>query len=214
MSTITLPRQTLGEEIANSISHGLGMFLAVAGTSVMIYLACSGTGGLSGALIYGISLTILYGASCIYHGVQNSQAKRVLRVFDHCSVFLLIAGTYAPISLVALKDSVGIPLFTVIAVCAVAGIVCNVIDLERFDKLSMVLYVTMGWLAILAFKPLLGISTPAQMVLLVGGGVCYTAGIFFYARSKKKKYMHFVWHLFVLGGSILHYFYVIQVCYL
>ncbi len=212
MTTVTLPRQSLGEEIANSISHGLGVLLAAAGTAVMIYLAAS-SGGLSGAVIYGISLTVLYTASCVYHAVPKGHAKRVLRVFDHCSIFLLIAGTYAPITLVALKDTIGIPLFTVIAACAVIGIVCNLIDLERFGKLSMVLYVVMGWMAILAIKPLLAISTPGQLALLVGGGVCYTAGIAFYAHPE-KKYMHFVWHLFVLAGSILHYFYVIQVCYL
>ena len=212
MSTVTLPKQTLGEEIANSISHGLGILLAAAGTAVMIYLAV-GAGGLSGAVIYGISLTVLYTASCVYHAVPKGNAKRVLRVFDHCSIFLLIAGTYAPITLVALKDTVGLPLFTVIAACAVIGIVCNLIDLERFGKLSMALYVVMGWMAIIAVKPLLAISTPGQFALLVGGGLCYTAGIAFYAHPE-KKYMHFVWHLFVLAGSILHYFYVIQVCYL
>ena len=211
--TAVLRPQTLGEEIANAISHGSGIVLAVAGTSIMIYLACAGAQGLAGAIIYGLSLTVLYTASCIYHAVRNPGLKKILRVFDHCSIFLLIAGTYAPITLVALRDSIGIPLFAIIAACATLGIVCNIVSLERFKKLSMVLYVVMGWMAILAIRPLLEVSTPAQLALLIGGGVAYTVGIIFYAMTS-TKYMHFVWHLFVLAGSILHYFYVIQICYL
>ena len=212
--TVALRRpQTLGEEIANAISHGSGVVLAAAGTAVMIYLACAGAQGLAGAIIYGLSLTVLYTASCVYHAVRDKRLKKVLRVFDHCSIFLLIAGTYAPITLVALRDSVGIPLFAIISACALIGITCNIIDLERFKKLSMVLYVVMGRMALLAIKPLLEISSPSQLALLVGGGLSYTVGIVFYAMTG-KKYMHFVWHLFVLAGSILHYFYVIQICYL
>ena len=203
----------MGEELANAISHGTGVVLAIAGTAIMLYLACVQATGIAGAIIYGLSLTVLYTASCIYHAVRSPRAKRILRVFDHCSIFLLIAGTYAPITLVALRSSVGIPLFCVIATCSVLGIICNLISLERFKKLSMALYIIEGWMALLAIRPLLAISTTAQFWLLVGGGLCYTVGIIFYAMNK-TKYMHFIWHLFVLAGSILHYFYVIQTCYL
>ena len=205
--------QTMGEELANAISHGSGVVLAIAGTAIMLYLACVQATGVAGAIIYGLSLTVLYTASCVYHAVRSPRAKRVLRVFDHCSIFLLIAGTYAPITLVALRSSIGIPLFAVIAACSALGIVCNLISLERFKGLSMALYIIEGWMALLAIRPLLAISTVPQFWLLVGGGLCYTVGIIFYAMNR-TRYMHFIWHLFVLAGSILHYFYVIQTCYL
>jgi len=204
--------QTMGEEIANAISHGSGIILAITGTAIMLYLACAQATGILGAVIYGLSLTVLYTASCLYHAVREPKYKRILRVFDHCSIFLLIAGTYAPVTLVALRSSIGIPLFLIIVSCSTVGIICNLISLERFKVLSMVLYIVEGWMALLAIKPLIAISTTAQFWLLVGGGICYTVGIIFYAM-RKTKYMHFVWHLFVLAGSILHYFYVIQVCY-
>ena len=211
--TASFRPQTLGEEIANAISHGSGVVLAIAGTAIMLYLACTQATGVMGAIIYGLSLTVLYTASCLYHAVRNPECKKTLRVLDHCSIFLLIAGTYAPVTLVALRSSIGLPLFFVIAACSVIGIVCNLISLERFKKLSMALYVIEGWMAVLAIKPLLAVSTLPQLWLLIGGGLSYTIGIGFYAM-RKTKYMHFIWHLFVLGGSILHYFYVIQVCYL
>jgi len=205
--------QTLGEEIANAISHGSGAALAIAGTVILIVLSVGSAAGLAGAIIYGVSLTLLYTASCVYHAVTNARAKRALRVFDHCSIFLLITGTYAPICLVALRESVGIPMFVLIAVCCVLGITCNLISLERFKPLSMTLYIAMGWVALFIIRPLLSISTPGQLALLVGGGLCYTLGVPFYAMSR-KPYMHFIWHLFVLAGSVLHYFYVMTVCYL
>lgn len=206
-------RKTIGEEIANAISHGSGVILAIIGTVIMIYESVANSRGLSGAIIYGLSLTVLYTASCVYHAVTNVEAKRLLRVFDHCSIFLLIAGTYAPITLVLLVDGIGIWLFSVISACAVLGIVCNIISLEKYKKLSMALYVIMGWFAVLAFKPLIAATSVSEFMLLVGGGLCYTVGIIFYAMDS-KKYMHFVWHLFVLAGSILHYFFVLQTCYL
>ena len=205
--------QTMGEELANAISHGSGIVLAIAGTAIMLYLACARATGIAGAIIYGLSLTVLYTASCVYHAVRSPRTKQVLRVFDHCSIFLLIAGTYAPITLVSLRSTIGLPLFAVIAACSVLGIICNLISLERFKKLSMALYIIEGWMALLAIRPLLAVSTIPQIWLLVGGGLCYTVGIIFYAMNK-TRYMHFIWHLFVLAGSILHYFYVLQTCYL
>lgn len=209
----TFRRKTIGEEIANSISHGSGVILAIIGTVIMIYESVAHQRELAGAIIYGISLTVLYTASCVYHAVTNERAKRVLRVFDHCSIFLLIAGTYAPITLGILRDSIGIMLFAVISACAIVGIVCNIISLERYKRLSMALYVVMGWMAMLAIKPMLAVVSMSELMLLIGGGLCYTVGIIFYAMDK-TKYMHFIWHLFVLAGSILHYFFVLQTCYL
>ena len=205
--------KSLGEEIANAVSHGSGALFAIAGTAFMIYLALINAGGLTGAIIYGLSLTVLYSASCVYHAVTNPRAKRVLRVFDHCSIFLLITGTYAPILLILLRDSIGIPLFIVIAVCSALGIVFNLISLERFKKASMALYVITGWMAVLAIRPLLAVSTASEVWLLIGGGLCYTVGIIFYSMDK-RKYMHFIWHLFVLAGSVMHYFFVLETCYL
>ncbi|MGE4354025.1 MAG: hemolysin III family protein [Oscillospiraceae bacterium] len=205
--------KSLGEEIANAVSHGSGAILAIVGTAIIIYLACANAGGLAGAIIYGISLTVLYSASCIYHAVTNPRVKRVLRVFDHCSIFLLITGTYAPITLILLRDGMGVALFSVIAGCSILGIIVNVISLERFKTLSMTLYVITGWMALLTIRPLLLISTVDQIWLLVGGGLCYTVGIIFYSMDK-TRYMHFIWHLFVLAGSILHYFFILETCYL
>lgn len=212
-NTATFRPKSIGEEIANAVSHGSGAILSIAGSAIMIYLAAARTGGMAGAIIYGLSLIVLYTASCVYHAVTNVEAKRILRVFDHCSIYLLIAGTYAPITLILLRDSIGIPMFAIISACAVLGISCNLKSLERYKKLSMALYFIMGWTAIFAIRPLLEVSSTTEIWLLIGGGLSYTFGIIFYAMDK-RKYMHFIWHLFVLGGSVLHYFFVLQTCYI
>ncbi len=205
-------KQTLYEEIANAISHGTGIILSIIGTIFLIHQAVIASHGLSGAIIYGISLTVLYTASCIYHAVTNNKAKKILRVFDHCSIYLLIAGTYAPITLSLLPSQLGIPLFTVIVICAISGIVFKLFGVDKFKKLSMALYVIMGWMVVIAFRPLIELTSFSDVMLLLGGGLCYTIGIIFY-KMKKTKYMHFIWHLFVLGGSVCHYFFVLSACY-
>ena len=206
--------QTLGEEIANSVSHGVGSLLAIAACVVLIVRSAftSTAIGIVSACIYGASLIILYTFSSLYHSLTNRKAKSIFRIFDHCSIFLLILGTYTPICLWMLKGALGWTLFGINVFCTVLGIVLNSIDLKKFQKLSMILYIFMGWSVIMSIKNVIAIIPFSGMVFLLVGGLLYTFGIIFY-KMKNVKYMHFIWHLFVLGGSIVHYFFVLFYCY-
>ena len=200
------PKYTFGEELFNSISHGVGVILSIAALVILIVFAAvkkSGY-GLASGIVYGISLIILYTMSMVYHIVQNEKGKAVLRIFDHCSIFVLIAGTYTPYLLVTLDKTLGWVMFGIIWGMAVIGIVLNAIDLERFKKVSLVCYVIMGWAIILTIKPLVRAIPFMGVFLLILGGVFYTVGVIFYVL-KKYRYMHSVWHLFVLGGSVCHF---------
>lgn len=207
--------QTVGEEIANSVSHGAGAVLALAGTAVIVVKAALTSGALSvtSVALYGASLIILYMFSTLYHSITNATAKRIFRVFDHCSIFLLILGSYIPISLCLIKGVFGWCLFGINSACAIAGIVFNSIDLERWKKLSMFLYVLMGWSVLLSIKTVVSAVDITGIILLAGGGAMYTLGIIFY-KNKSVEYMHFIWHIFVLCGSILHYFFILKYCLL
>lgn len=204
--------QTRGEEIANTISHGLGAVMALAGAvplAVRGILSGSAKTGFS-LTAYGISLVLLYTASAVYHGVQDPEVKRRLRIMDHCSIFVLILGTYVPMSLLVVGGRLGWTLFLTNTTLAAIGITLNAIDLKRFDKVSLALYALMGWLVVLAMKAVVAALPPMGLALLVAGGVAYTVGILFY--KSKGKYMHFVWHLFVLAGSILQFFCIALYC--
>ena len=213
MATEKIKRpQSRGEEIANTISHGLGALLALAGAAPLAV-----RGILSGSVktgfsltVYGVSLVLLYTASAVYHGVQNPEVKRRLRVMDHCSIFVLILGTYVPMSLLVVGGRTGWMLFLTNSTLAAIGITLNTIDLKRFDKISLALYALMGWLVVVAMRAIIATLPPLGLGLLVAGGVAYTAGIVFY--KAQGKYMHFVWHLFVLAGSILQYFCIALYC--
>ncbi len=204
---------SLKEELVNSITHGLGAVLGIAGTAVaIVYAALYGDAySVVAASIYGAMLIILYTMSTLYHAFTNQTAKKVFRIFDHCSIFLLIAGTYTPFTLCTLRGPLGWTIFGIIWGCTVLGVVLNAISIEKFKVFSMICYVVMGWLIIIAIKPMLNALgfMPAMLFLLLGG-VSYTAGIVFYAL-KNVPFMHGVWHLFVLLGSILHYFAVLYV---
>lgn len=209
---MTKRAQTFGEEVANTISHGIGALLAAAGAVPLIakgIMAGSVKAEVSLAF-YAFTLVLLYTASAVYHGVKRPELKRVLRVMDHCSIFLLILGTYVPLSLLVVGGRTGWALFLTNTALAVVGITLNAISLTRFDKISLVLYALMGWLVILALRTILQVLAPAGVALLVAGGVAYTAGIWFY--KSQRKYSHFVWHLFVLAGSVLHYLCVTLYC--
>lgn len=204
--------QTLGEEIANTVSHGAGALLAVAGGVPLVVKAAQlGDGkAVAGMVLYVASLVGLYTASAVYHGVQNPDLKQRLRILDHCSIFLLILGTYIPLALLALGGTLGWVLIGINTALAVLGIILDVIDLNRFSKVTLVLYAAMGWLIIPALRTVIQVLPAAGVALLASGGVAYTAGILFY--KSKKYYMHFVWHLFVLAGSVLQYFCVLLYC--
>lgn len=200
-------RYSLGEEIFNSVSHGVGGGLAVAGTAVLIVLAAvySDAWAVVSCAIYGGSLIVLYTMSTLYHAITNRKAKSFFRVMDHDTIFFLIAGTYTPITLVPLRGALGWTLFGIVWGAAILGIVMNSIDLEKFRKPSIVCYVAMGWVVIIAIKPMLERCSPLSLWFLLIGGVCYTGGIIFYAL-KSKKYFHSIWHIFTVGGSVFHYF--------
>ena len=202
-----IKRYTLGEEIFNSVSHGIGVFFAVAGCAVLTVLSAiyANKWAVIASIIYGISMFCLYLASTLYHSFQNYRIKELFIVFDHCTIFLLIAGTYTPFTLYTLRESVGWSLFSVIWISAIIGIILNAINLKKFEKISLVLYLIMGWAAVFAIKPLVMSVSLLTLILLIAGGLMYTFGVIFYCLTK-YKYMHSIWHLFVLAGTILHYF--------
>ena len=206
-----LKRYTVGEEVFNSVSHGVGALLAVVGASVIVTLAaCFGDVlAVMSSIIYGISLVILYTMSTLYHAFPFDKVKKVFRVFDHASIFILIAGTYTPCCLIGLYGNVkGVWVTVVVWACAVAGIVMNAISLEKTEKLSMVLYVIMGWAIVFVIKDVVRALWGPGFWLLLAGGLAYTGGIVFY--KMKFKYMHSIWHLFVLAGSVLHYLCIVM----
>jgi hemolysin III len=204
--------QTFGEEVANTVSHGVGALLSAGGAALLIGKAVvSGSSrAVVGMSLYGASLIALYVASTVYHAAKDPAWKKKLRIMDHCSIFLLILGTYIPIALLTLGGSLGWVLIAVNTALAVLGIALKMIDLNRFAKVSILLYALMGWLVMPAFKTVVHVIPAAGVMLLLSGGVAYTAGIGFYKSG--KHYMHFVWHLFVLLGSVLQYLCVWLYC--
>lgn len=200
-----LPHYTLGEEIFNSVSHGVGVALACVGFGILIVLSAlyGDAWAVSSSIVYSFSLFALYLASTLYHACPNRRVKGVLQVLDHCSIFLLIAGTYTPYTLITLRGALGWTLFAVVWGAAIVGVVLNAIDVRKYSRISMVCYVAMGWVVVLAIRPLMASLAWRGLVLLALGGVFYTVGIVFYVI--RRSYMHSIWHLFVLAGSVCHY---------
>ncbi|MBP5159586.1 MAG: hemolysin III family protein [Lachnospiraceae bacterium] len=198
---------SLGEELISAITHGIGAGLAIAGLVLMIVKAAqTGAVEVTSAAVYGGTLFIMYICSTMYHALGHNKAKKVFRVLDHCGVFLLIAGTYTPYTLVALGGAFGWSIFGFIWGLTILGIVFNSIDLEKYEKLSMIVNIIMGWTIVIAMYPLCRKLDIAAIILLIAGGVVYSVGAVLYANGHKKKYMHSLWHFFVLGGSVLHFF--------
>ncbi len=206
------PKQyTVVEEVFNSISHGVGALLAIIGASVIVTLAaCFGDWVcVASTAVYGVSLVILYTMSTLYHAFPFERVKKVFRIFDHASIFILIAGTYTPCCLLALRGNIkGVWVAAVVWICAIAGIIMNAVSLEKTEKFSLVLYVIMGWAVVFVIKDVAAALWGPGFWLLLGGGLSYTGGIVFY--KLRWKYMHGIWHLFVLAGSILHYLCVVM----
>jgi hemolysin III len=210
IETTTFKQPHSGEEIANSITHGIGIVMAIAGLGVLT--ASAGIHGnawhMVGVSVFGGMLILMYTASTLYHSVRNPRAKTILQVLDHCAIFLLIAGTYTPFTLVTLRGPWGWSLFGVIWGLAVLGIVFELTPLRRYRAVSMGLYLAMGWALVAAIKPMVAGIAPGGLMLLLAGGLSYTAGISFYVL-RKLRYHHAIWHLFVLAGSTLHFFAVL-----
>ena len=206
------PAYTLAEELINSISHGTGALAAAGGMAVLIvFSALQGdVWKVVSSSIYGATMIILYTFSALYHSFTDGKVKSVFRIFDHCSIFLLIAGSYTPFTLVTLREAtpaIGWTLFGVVWGAAIIGIVLNIVSLEKFKVFSMICYIAMGWAVVFAIKPLIANLAKGGIILLASGGLAYTVGIIFYAI--RKKYMHSIWHFFVLAGTILQYFAVL-----
>jgi len=193
------------EDVANVATHGFGVLASLAGGSLLIVLAAlRGTAwSIVGVSIFAASLVILYSASTLYHASRNETARRRLKVFDHCAIYVLIAGTYTPFLITSLRGGWGWSLFGVIWGLAVAGVVFKLYFTGRYPRLSTAIYVAMGWLVLIAVVPLIRALGPATLGWLLTGGVAYTAGTLFY-HSKRLRYAHAIWHLFVLSGSICH----------
>ena len=198
------------EEIANSISHGLGLLMAIAFLAVLLVSATrlSGTRFIVGASVFGGTMVILYLVSTLYHSLTHEGAKQFFRLLDHSAIFLLIAGTYTPFAVGVLRGPWGWTLLVIVWMLAVVGITMKIIIGTRHSWVSIGLYVVMGWLAIVAAKPILTLVPLPGIILIVAGGVAYTSGLAFFA-APRLRYAHFIWHLFVIAGTTCHFFAVL-----
>lgn len=199
-------RAEIRDEIASALTHGLGAAAALAGGAVLITLTAlhGDAWQLAAAIVFGVTLLLLYTASTLYHAIQHPIAKARLKVFDHCAIYLLIAGTYTPFTLIGLRGPWGWSLFAAIWTLALAGVIFKLFYTGRFKLLSTIIYIAMGWLVIVAIKPLLTSLDPWTLGWLLAGGLFYTLGTFFYHRES-IRYSHAIWHLFVIAGSVCHY---------
>ncbi len=198
---------TLAEEVAHSLTHGLGMLLSIAGMVILVRFSSHNGDAwhVVSSSIYGSSLILLYGASTLYHAIPHPNAKAVLQRIDHAAIYLLIAGTYTPFLLISLRESWGWPLFGIIWTLALIGVTLEFINWKPFEKISLALYLGMGWIIVFAINPMLEQVETGGLVLLLIGGLCYSFGVIFYVWEK-LAFNHAIWHLFVLAGSVLHFF--------
>ena len=210
--TAALPNYTVGEEIMNSVTHGIGCLLGIAALVLLIVFAAVRGGGavhVLAAIVYGVTLVLEYLASTLYHAIQPKRAKRIFRIIDHSCIYLLIAGSYTPFCLITLKDDGGTVLFAAVWIIALAGIAFELFLRERQPHwLAGLVYLSIGWLVIFHLPALIRLFDPVALALLAVGGVCYTLGVPFYV-AKQIRYMHSVFHLWVLAGSIFQFMAVI-----
>ena len=204
------PVYTIKEEIANSITHGVGLILSIAGLGVLIAFASrlGNAWHVVSCTIFATTLILQYTFSTLYHSIQLPRAKSLMRVLDHSAIFLLIAGSYTPFMLVNLRGTWGWTLFGIVWALALLGVLFQISLLRRWQGISLALYIGMGWVVVVAIKPMLGAVAPGGLILLLLGGLAYTSGVGFYLW-KSLRYNHAIWHGFVLAGSILHYFAVL-----
>lgn len=201
---------SIGEEIAHASTHGLGIVLSIVGLTVLVARAAlyGDTIHVVAVSVFGATMVLMYTASTLYHSIPLPRAKRVLRVIDHSLIYFLIAGTYTPFTLVTLNGPWGWSLFIFTWSLALAGVGFKIFATGKFEKLSLAIYLGMGWCAIAAIKPLWHNLEAGGIALMVAGGVIYSGGVAFYAWER-LRYHHAIWHLFVLGGTVLHFFAVL-----
>jgi hemolysin III len=198
------------EEVANSISHGLGLLLALVALPILV-LAAIEIGSvrfLVGVSVFGGTMVLLYLASTLYHSISHEAAKQIFRIFDHTAIFLLIAGSYTPFSLGVLHGPWGWSLLAIVWTLAIIGITLKIRKRTRHSRMSIVLYVIMGWLAVVAVKPMVMLIPVPGILLILAGGLAYTGGLAFFA-AQRIRYNHFIWHLFVIAGTTCHFFAVL-----
>ena len=206
----TLETETLVEELANGITHGIGLALSVVGLVALVALSIIRGNGwhIAGCTTFGVTLVLLYTASTLYHSFRRPRLKRILKILDHTAIYLLIAGTYTPFTLVNLRGFWGWVLFALVWGFCLFGIVWKLFHAERFLLVSTLLYIAMGWLVLIAVKPLLAAVPLSGIAWLLAGGLFYMVGVLFFAL-KRVPYNHAIWHVFVMAGSICHYIAVV-----
>jgi hemolysin III len=206
ISTPTPPRYAYADELASSVVHGVGLLFSIAGLAILVAYAAmyGGARAVVASSVFGATLILLYTASTLYHAIPGALAKRVLRTFDHIAIFLLIAGTYTPFTLLVLPGAWGWSLFGTIWGLALIGSAAELGLLKHYRKAAVALYVAMGWVALVAIQPLRTYVPSGGLILLFAGGLAYTAGVPFY-MARRLPYHHTIWHVFVLAGSVLHY---------
>ncbi|MDR1684419.1 MAG: hemolysin III family protein [Elusimicrobiota bacterium] len=203
------------EEMLHTLTHWIGTLIVCLGSGCLITLASLSADALKivSISIYCASMIVLYIASTLYHYAKNAGAKKKLKVFDHSSIYLLIAGTYTPFLLINIQGVLGWAMFVVLWTMALFGVMSEIIFPGRFKKASLIVYIVMGWMVVFAIKPFMETLTLTALIFLLIGGLLYTAGVYFYVR-KDKEYYHGVWHIFVLLATIMHYFAVLYGCVL
>lgn len=205
----TNKRYTIGEEIFNSVTHGVGVLIAIAFMVLLIIKSKGNTPLIIANIIYGVSLMLMFLSSTLYHAITNTKAKQVLRYFDHSAIFICIAGTFTPIIVRVLQGAQRVGFLVAIWLIALIGIILKITIFkknlqEKYKKQSLILYVVMGWMSVLLMKNVIQISGMLSFILILSGGILYSIGVYFYA--KKRKYFHSIWHIFIILASVAQFF--------
>ena len=205
----TNKRYTIGEEIFNSVTHGIGVLIAIAFMVLLIIKSQGNTPLIIANIIYGVSLMLMFLSSTLYHAITNTKAKQVLRYFDHSAIFICIAGTFTPIIVRVLQGAQRVGFLVAVWLIALVGIILKITIFrknlqEKYKKQSLILYVVMGWMSVLLMKKVIQISGMLSFILILSGGILYSIGVYFYA--KKRKYFHSIWHIFIILASVAQFF--------
>lgn len=207
IKALNLPVYTFNEELINCVTHALGALLGLVGwvMSMKLLVPAGNLAATFSMCVFFVTCIVLYANSALYHGWELTRTKKKFQIMDHCSIFLLITGTYAPYTLMVMNNLAGRIIFAIVALTSVMGVALNVIDMKKYARISMACYLITGWCIIFAYKDIAAALSHGQLLMLIGGGVSYTVGAVFYGLGDHIRYMHSVWHLFVLGGTLLHF---------